>query len=130
MSSSSFGTLFATGMIAAGKEAKGVTAIPASEVSRLLEKAGAAMAARGRSSLGDKTVLDTLAGAARAAEGKDDLAAMFDAVHEAVDGVLDEYRDKPNRIGRARIFGDRTIGLDDPGMVAFKIMVDAMSPPR
>ena len=65
VSSSSFGTLLATGLIAAGKETKGVTAIPASEVSRLLEKAGAAMAARGRSSLGDKTVLDTLAGAAR-----------------------------------------------------------------
>ena len=130
VSSSSFGTLLATGLIAAGKETKGVTAIPASEVSRLLERAGATMAARGRSSLGDKTVLDTLAGAARAAEGKDDLSAMFDAVREAVDGVLDEYRDKPNRIGRARIFGDRTIGLDDPGMVAFKIMVDALSPAR
>ena len=84
----------------------------------------------GRSSLGDKTVLDTLAGAARAAEGKDDFPAMFDAVRAAVDGVLREYRDKPNRIGRARIFGDRTIGLDDPGMVAFKIMVDALSPAR
>ena len=60
VSSSSFGTLLATGLIAAGKETKGVTAIPASDVSRLLEKAGAAMAARGRSSLGDKTVLDTL----------------------------------------------------------------------
>ena len=43
---------------------------------------------------------------------------------------MDEFRDKPNRIGRARIFGERTIGMDDPGMVAFKIMVDALSPAR
>ena len=128
VSSSSFGTLLATGMIAAGKETKGVTTIPLIEISPLLAKAGAAMAARGRSSLGDKTVLDTLDGAAQAAAGKDDPSALYNAVREAVDGVLEEYRNKPNRIGRARIFGDRTIGLDDPGMVAFRIMVEALSP--
>lgn len=33
---------------------------------------------------------------------------------------------EPNRIGRARIFVDKTIGLDAPGMVAPPRMVDAV----
>ena len=39
---------------------------------------------------------------------------------------MDEFRDKPNKIGRARIFGERTIGMDDPGMVAFQVMLGAV----
>ena len=39
---------------------------------------------------------------------------------------LDAFRDKPNRMGRARMFADKTIGLDDPGMVALLRMVEAL----
>ena len=33
---------------------------------------------------------------------------------------------QPAKQGRARIFGDKSIGLDDPGMVAFKRVVEAL----
>jgi dihydroxyacetone kinase-like protein len=36
-------------------------------------------------------------------------------------------RSKPAQVGRARIFGDRSIGLDDPGMVVFWTMLQALA---
>lgn len=91
-----------------------------------LEKSVDAMMLRGKASLGDKTVMDAVSGAARAGAGKDDPADLLAAAKDGVEQAMREFRDKPNRIGRARIFGERTIGMDDPGMVAFKVMVQAL----
>ena len=48
-----------------------------------------------------------------------DPAAMLQAARRGVDAVMRRMRDEPARIGRARIFADRSVGMDDPGMVAF-----------
>ena len=48
------------------------------------------------------------------------------AVITAVDETLTLFRDRACKIGRARIFADRSVGLDDPGMVAFRVMVGAL----
>ena len=128
VSSSSFGTLLATGMMAAAKETKGVTAIPASEVSRLLEKAVAAMTARGKRTSATRRC-STRCPALHGPAGARTIRRNARRARQS-GAALDEFRDKPNKIGRARIFADRTIGLDDPGMVAFKMMLDALSPPR
>lgn len=45
---------------------------------------------------------------------------------KAAGEALEAFRDKPNRIGRARMFADKSIGIDDPGMVALQRMVDAI----
>jgi len=44
-----------------------------------------------------------------------------------VQSTLDEFRDKPNKLGRARMFGEKSAGLDDPGMLAIQEMVSALS---
>ncbi len=126
VSSSSFGTLFATSLIAVSKLTKGRTAVPLSEVSALLDAAVQAMSARGKAALGDKTVLDAVDAAARATAAEASPAAMQAAAAQAVAAALDLFRQKPNKIGRARIFADKTIGLDDPGMVAVKVMIDGL----
>lgn len=126
VSSSSFGTLFATSLMAAAKHTKGTTEAAWSDVPPILDKAVEAMMARGKASLGDKTVLDTVAAASREAAGKDDPAALLAALKAGAQSALDEFRDKPNKIGRARIFAERTVGMDDPGMVAFKVMLDGL----
>lgn len=84
------------------------------------------MQARGRSELGWKTVLDPLDAAAKAAKGLDDPKAILDAAARATAETLDAYRDKPAQTGRARIFADRSVGLDDPGMLAFKVLIEAL----
>ena len=41
----------------------------------------------------------------------------------AVDATLERMRGQPAKIGRARIFAERSVGLDDPGQVAFREML-------
>jgi phosphoenolpyruvate---glycerone phosphotransferase subunit DhaL len=126
-SGSSFGTLLASGLMSAAKATKGRTTVPWSEVSSLFRGAFNAMAARGKASLGDKTVLDVLDAAARGTEGLGDPAAILQSALSATQETMDQLRSKPAQIGRARIFGDRSIGLDDPGMVVFRTMLQALT---
>lgn len=125
-SGSSYGTLLATGLMSAAKAARGRTEVPWSETGALLAGALDAMMLRGKASLGDKTVLDAIDGARLAVGGLDDPDAIVAAVADGVAAALDQYRDQPNKVGRARIFGERSIGLDDPGMLAFKRVVEAL----
>ncbi len=125
-SGSSYGTLLATGLMSAAKSCRGRADVPWTEVSGLLAGALAAMQARGKAALGDKTVLDVLDDTRAAVEGLDEPAALLDAAAAAVEGTLSRFRDQPNKVGRARIFGDKSIGLDDPGMLAFKEMIAAL----
>lgn len=122
-SGSSFGTLTATGLMAAAKAAKGRDAVPWSEVPALLLTAFEMMRARGKADLGDKTVLDTLHAAALAADGLDEPQDMLVAMGAAADRTMDMMRGQEARIGRARIFGEKSMGLDDPGMLAFRHML-------
>ena len=78
---------------------------------------------RGKASLGDKTVLDALHAASTAAEGQSDPNQILRDASAAVEATLDRMRSMQVKIGRARIFGERSVGLDDPGMRAFKEMV-------
>lgn len=125
-SSSSFGTLLATSLMTAAKQTKGSTSVPWSDVPGLLDKAVEAMMQRGKASLGDKTVLDAVTAASKAAAGSDEPAAMLAAMKAGAREALDAFRDQPNKIGRARIFAERTIGMDDPGMVAFVVLLDGV----
>ncbi len=124
VSSSSFGTLLATGLLAAAKQTLGKTEIPATAIPDLLRAAGQKMSERGSAALGDKTVLDPIDAAARALDShpQDSVTAVITAVDE----TLALFRDKECKIGRARIFAERSVGLDDPGMVAFRVMVGAL----
>lgn len=125
-SSSSFGTLFATALMAAAKVSLGKAGLPWSDVSGLVTGAMEAMAKRGRASLGDKTVLDSLAAVAAATNGVSDPAALLAAARRGADEALAACNGRIARIGRARIFAEKTIGMDDPGMMAFKVMVDGL----
>lgn len=117
-SGSTFGTLTATGLMAAARLTKGRTEIPWRDLPGLLDEAVTAMSNRGKAQLGDKTVLDALDGVRRAIDGQEDPDRMLSAAHHEVREVLDRLRKQPARQGRARIFADRSVGRDDPGMIA------------
>ncbi len=125
-SGSSYGTLLATGLMSAAKTCRGRDTVPWAEVGGLLGGAVAAMQARGKASLGDKTVLDALDDVRAAVDGVEEPGALVEAATTAIDQTLDRFRDQPNKVGRARIFGEKSIGLDDPGMLAFKEMIVAL----
>ena len=123
---STFGTLMATGLMAAARLAKGRTAVPFSEVSALLGAAGTAMAARGKSQLGDKTVLDAVEAARLATGHINEPEKMVSAAAMAVGATVAEFSARPFQQGRARIWGEKGIGMEDPGMVAFQYMVESL----
>ena len=126
---SSFGTLLATGFMAAGALARGRAAVEWTELSDLLAAARDKMAQRGRSQLGDKTVLDALEAARLAVATvteSDETPALKADVLNAIDAELTRLRDQPCRQGRARIYADKSRGLDDPGMLAFRALAAAV----
>jgi len=127
VSGSSFGTLMATALMAAGKQTKGQDKVAWSEISNLLQAGQDAMIARGGASLGDKTVLDSLQAVIDATKDIDDPHELLNSAKTASESTLAEFKDQRCKIGRARIFGERTIGMDDPGMVAIQRMIESLS---
>ena len=125
-SSSSYGTLVATAFMSAAKACKGLDAVPRADIPKLLDGALQAMMARGKGELGDKTVLDSIAATATALSGRPE-AEMLDAAMESARTTLESFRQKPNRLGRARSYGERSVGLLDPGQLAFLRLVEALA---
>ena len=125
-SGSSYGTLLATGMMAIAKVKKGQTGIELEEVSGLFDIALEAMQKRGKASLGDKTVLDVIAAVRDASKNQSEGQGLLDSINQAINDTMDQFRNRQSQIGRARIFGEKSIGLDDPGMLAFKRMFESL----
>jgi dihydroxyacetone kinase-like protein len=126
ISGSTFGTLLATGLMSAAKATKGRTEVSWSEMSALLAAALLAMMQRGKGALGDKTVLDALDSAAKATAGKSGPDEILDSAIAAVTDTLARFRGVQSKQGRARIFGEKTLELDDPGMVALLRVLESL----
>jgi len=126
VSASSYGTLLATGLMAAAKDSRDRTERPWRDVSPLLHLAEDAMLKRGKGHLGGKTVVDAVHAVAQNLKGIDDPLAVLSAAKQAMTATLEDYRDKPSQLGRARIFAEKSVGLDDPGMIAFQRIIEAL----
>ena len=125
-SGSSYGTLLATGLMSVAKKKKGQQEIKIEEFSSLLNEALNAMKQRGKGELGDKTVLDVIAASSKAAKDQSDWNSVLKAINDSVTSTINDFRDRQSKVGRARIFSEKSIGLDDPGMLAFKKMLEAL----
>jgi dihydroxyacetone kinase-like protein len=124
-SGSSFGTLLAVAFMAAARHCAGRDQIEWNELPGMMQAARDQMMTRGKAALGDKTVLDALTAAIEAQRGLQDPAAQGRAAQAAVAQALAHFRRQPNRVGRARMFAEKSIGLDDPGMIAFAHLLAA-----
>ena len=126
LSGSTYGTLLATGLMSAAKAMKGRTEVPWSGVSPLLASALQSMSQRSGGKLGEKTVLDALESVRAATAGIEDPPVLLSSADQAVRDCLERFRDQPARQGRARIFGEKSVGKDDPGMVAFERIIEGL----
>lgn len=126
VSGSSYGTLFATGLMAGAKALKGREGFEAAEVSGLIAAARDAMQARGKAELGGKTVLDSLDAVAKATAGVSDPAEVARAARDAAREAMEAFKDKPATVGRARIFAEKSRTMLDPGMLAMTRIVEAV----
>lgn len=121
---SSLGTLVSIGLMEIGKTFRGREEVEVEELHQALKAAETAMLSRGGASLGDKTALDVLHAIHTQLQlaPSDSVAACQAAQH-----ALDAFREKPCQIGRARMFAERSVGLDDPGMLAFVKLTEAIA---
>jgi phosphoenolpyruvate---glycerone phosphotransferase subunit DhaL len=124
---SSLGTLIATALMTMSRKTKGQTEVAWTDLSGLLAEARDAMIARGGAQLGDKTVLDALDAVASAISGQEEKSAVAVRAQAAAHEALDRFRSQPCRIGRARMFPEKSVGSDDPGMLAFVRLTDAVT---
>lgn len=123
---SSYGTLLATGVMAMAKQVMGETHIESSRLPQMLAAAVEKMAVRGKSALGEKTVLDAVEAIRIALASRQDGDDAAESVDKALGEAIEHFRNQPCRQGRARIFSEKSIGLDDPGMVVIKKMTEAL----
>jgi dihydroxyacetone kinase len=119
---SSLGTLVMTALMSFAKATAGKPAIAAADLPPLLDAAIESVLKRGGAHPGDKTFVDSLIAISAALATAPDPASARSAAHAA----LDQFRDLPNRLGRAGRYGDGSRGLDDPGMLAVALFCDAL----
>lgn len=126
-SGSSYGTLMALAMMAIAKQIKGQTNIDPIDLNALVATARDQIQTRGKAEIGGKTVLDSLDAVVNHTSGKSDLEDIRTSAVAAVDAALVDFHNKQATMGRARMFGEKSIGLDDPGMLAMKFIVYAIA---
>lgn len=124
VSASSFGTLVATAFLAAAKTCRDKQELPWSCMAGLLDVARENMQKRGKGNLGDKSILDSLDSAVQAlrVEKPDNPDRVLAVIRHASKTAMDEYRDKPCKLGRAKMYAQASIGKTDPGMLAFDLL--------
>lgn len=118
---STMGTLTATALMRAGKEARGLASLDGPALARMLTAVDDGIRERGKAQPGDKTIVDALHPAAEAlasaiAAGQD-LATASQAMLQAARAGRDAAIPLRSKIGRASWVGERTAGHPDPGTV-------------
>ena len=115
-SSSSFGTLVAVSFMTIAKETKGTKELVIKDLPNIIKKIIEAVCLRGKSNIGDKTFVDTLSEIAKVIEENNNNFGQN--VHEATLKALEDFNDRECKIGRARMFAEKSKNLNDPGMFA------------
>tara|TARA_B100000575_G_scaffold149597_1_gene119275 strand:+ start:420 stop:1016 length:597 start_codon:yes stop_codon:yes gene_type:complete len=115
-SSSSFGTLIAISFMTIAKETKGKKELNINDIPDIINKVIEAICTRGKSKIGDKTFVDTLFEISNSISRSENNYKQN--IYKATINALNNFRGKECKIGRARMFGEKSKNLDDPGMFA------------
>ncbi|MEW1807772.1 dihydroxyacetone kinase subunit L [Pseudarthrobacter sp. NPDC080039] len=115
---STMAALVAGGLLAGSKAWATVETVDVRAAARFLETAGANIAQRGKTQIGDKTIVDAIVPAAEALANADNARTGLDAAIEAAEKAVVDTRALQSRRGRAAWLQERSIGLQDPGATA------------
>ena len=121
-SGSSFGTLIAFSFINIAKNLKGKKECSHTDIINIFEIALKTILERGKTNLGDKTIADSLNLIIKNLKDNQNYSNVFKS---ATKQALDDFKGKKIKIGRARMFEDKTRDLDDPGMFALSRLTNA-----
>jgi len=121
-SGSSFGTLIAFSFMNISKNLKGKSECNHNDIVDIFETALKTILERGKSNLGDKTIADSLNLIIKSLKDNQNYTDVFKS---ATKQALEDFKGKKIKIGRARMFEDKTKDLDDPGMFALNKLTTA-----
>ncbi len=126
---STFGAIFATALMRAGKAVQGQDNITLADLPEMGRVAIEGIKERGKADVGDKTVLDALVPLVDALEESITQGASADnALSSALDACrqgVDETIPMRSQVSRASWVGERSIGVADPGATALLVMFES-----
>jgi dihydroxyacetone kinase-like protein len=119
------GPLYGSLFMAMGKA---MTTAPRSvgDVAQALGAGIEAVKARGKSDVGDKTMLDVLAPVCAALSEATDVRDAVEKAEKAADEALESTRAMRAKKGRASFLGERSIGHLDPGARSSQLLIRAV----
>jgi phosphoenolpyruvate---glycerone phosphotransferase subunit DhaL len=124
-SGSSFGTLIAFSFMNISKNLKGKNTCDNKDIITMIDTAVSTIQERGKTKVGDKTILDTLDFILRNLKATKDNINYPELFKLSTKEAMDAFKGKKILIGRARMFEDKTKDLDDPGMLALHKLSEA-----
>lgn len=124
-SGSSLAAVLATGLSAAGRAVRGSDAVSRPAVATMLGAAAQKITERSGATPGAKTILDSLLQVQRDMSADDSQPYTLRCAVASTAAALDAFRSRESRLGRARMYGARSVGHDDPGMLAAHRLLDA-----
>ncbi|MDC0031546.1 dihydroxyacetone kinase subunit L [Candidatus Pelagibacter sp.] len=117
-SGSSFGTLIAFAFMEISKTLKGKTQCDHKDIINIMDTALNTILNRGKTKLGDKTIADTLSLILLRLQNSKKNINYVEIFKTETEQALEKFKGKKILIGRARMFGEKTKNLNDPGMFA------------
>jgi len=124
-SGSSFGTLIAFCFMSISKNLDGKKSCNHDDIIYLVDTAMKTIQERGKTKVGDKTILDTLSFILENLKKTNDDLNYSEIFKKSTKEALQAFEGKKILIGRARMFEDKTKELNDPGMFALYKLSEA-----
>ena len=124
-SGSSFGTLIAFSFMNISRNLKGRNTCDHEDIITMIDTAMNTIQERGKTKVGDKTILDTLDFISRNLKATKNNINYPELFKSSANEALNAFKGKKILIGRARMFEDKTKDLDDPGMLALHKLCEA-----
>jgi dihydroxyacetone kinase len=130
MNPSTFGTILAVAFMGAGKSVKGKSEIDIRDLAEMGDSAVADIQKRGNANRGDKTMLDALMPAIDAYKTAlrqgESFQEMIESMVAAGEAGMKSTADMISKIGRARMFGEKSLGIQDGGATATYYILESV----
>jgi len=122
---STMGTLLAGGFMSGGKALSGMETLTVSDLSAFFRNFTTSIQQRGKAEPGDKTVLDVLFPVCEALEGYNgpDIAGALRKAESVATLSLENSKSMMSKHGKAAVFREATIGVQDPGCTVAYLIV-------
>lgn len=119
-----FGSMFLGGI----KGLETVTELEGGIITKIMRSSADAIQSRGKASVGDKTMLDSLIPAVEAMEAadKENLVTLFELGKDAAAAGVEATKDMVAKFGRAKSLMERAVGYQDAGATSVAIIFNAM----